>query len=299
MADNISSRQNLPGNIQRLAAQRYLYSRAKHLSLLQAFLAGATPILAAIVVALRPSAEVWAAFAGVVVPLVDVGWLDPWQKRFREGAADIQEDFDCRVFELPWNHALAGHRPGAEEIHEAAKRHAPSSDAPLENWYPPAVSALPLNQGRLICQRTNCWWDSKLRRRYSMGIVIALIIVSAFVVLMGLITGMTLQKFVLAVIAPLSPAVLWGMRERQRQMEAASALDRLKEYGESLWDRVVKERIAEPEVSALSRGLQDAILFRRRDNPFVFDWIYRRLRKEYEEQMNVRAEAMVAETSDR
>ena len=292
---DISGKQNLPGNIQRLAAQRYLYSQAKRLSAVQASLAGATPILAAVAVAIWPDAQVWAGFAGIVVPLLDVGWLDPWQKVLRERAATIQEAFDCDVLDLPWSDALAGHRPTPEDVHEAAMRHVPLSDAQLENWYPIAVDSLPQYQARLICQRTNCWWDSKLRRRYTVGIYAALSIVSALVVFLGLLGGMTLHKFVLAVAAPLSPALLWGIREARRHKEAASALDLLKDFGEGLWKTVVQGAVAEPEASRSSRELQNAILSRRRENPFVFDWVYRRLRREYEEQMNIGAEAMVSQ----
>ena len=74
---NISTSQNLQSNIRLLAAQWYLYSCAKRLSATQAFLAGATPITGAITVALWTEAQPWAALAGILVPLLDVGLLDP------------------------------------------------------------------------------------------------------------------------------------------------------------------------------------------------------------------------------
>jgi hypothetical protein len=68
MAD-ISSRQNLLANIQRLAAQRRLYAVAKRISAVQALLAAATPIGAAVMVALDPNALIWSALLGIVVPI--------------------------------------------------------------------------------------------------------------------------------------------------------------------------------------------------------------------------------------
>ena len=53
----------------------------------------------------------------------------------------------------------------------------------------------------------------------------------------------------------------------------------------------------EPEATSRSRELQNAILLCRRTNPFVFDWIYWRSRRDYEEQMNVGAENMVAQVN--
>jgi hypothetical protein len=120
---------------------------------------------------------------------------------------------------------------------------------------------------------------------------------SAGVFALGLLNGMSLQKFVLAVMAPLLPAALWAAREWRRQIETGLESDRQKEDSESLWGQVVRGEVAEPEVSRRSRELQDAILVRRRGNAPVFDWVYRRLRSKQEDQMNVAAEVMVNQIS--
>jgi hypothetical protein len=298
LMDNcIISRQNLPGNIGLLAAQRSLYSRAKTLAGVQAFVAGLTPVVGAIAVAINPNVDVWAAFVGIVVAFFDTALLDPRQSKLRTLAANVQEEFDCNVLQLPWNDALAGRHPSPEDIHEAAGEHTPSSTAPLENWYPYAVAALPLHEGRLICQRTNCWWDSKLRQRYSNWIIGTLSVLSLCVFAIGLLNGISLQKFVLAVMAPLLPAALWAVREWHRQNDTSSESDRRKEYCESLWTQVVRGEVADTEASRRSRELQDAILVRRRESAPVFDWVYRCLRRKHEEQMNVGAEKMVDELS--
>lgn len=292
---NIAEAQNDPENLQLLKAQRYRYGQAKRLAAVQALLAGTTPLVAAAVVSIDPTKRVWAALAGIVVSLVDGGLLDPYQRRLREVGASIQERFDCAVLGLPWNEPVCGARPDHEDVHEAASSYSDRASAPLENWYPTAVSALPLFEARLICQRTSCWWDSKLRRRYAGWIIAAVALVSVFVVVAGIVQRFSLEAFVLAVVTPLSPTLLWAMREVRRQRSAATALDRLKDYGHSLWGRVVKRELSETDATALSRELQDAIFYRRRENPFVFDWIYRRLRNSYEEQMNVNADQMVRE----
>ena len=292
---NISTTQNLPRNIQRLAAQRHLYSRAKQLSTLQPLLAGVTSIAGAVAIVISTEVQPWIALAGILVPLINTGWLERWQDCFRRAAADIQEDFDCNVLDLPWNAILAGHRPTAEDVHEAAKKATPSTDTPLENWYPAIVDSLPLHQARVICQRINCRWDSKLRRRYRCGIVTALILISGSVFFLGFLTGMNLQKFVLAVAAPLSPTLLWGIREARRQEAAAAALDRLRDFVEGFWMEVSRNKLTESTATSRSRDLQNEILSHRRANPLVFDWIYRYQRRKYEEQMNVSAEDMVAQ----
>lgn len=292
---NIAVQQNLSVNLRRLAAQRQLYSVAKRVSAVQAFLAGVTPVASAVVVAFNPDAAIWSALIGIVLPILDTAALDPWQERFREQGAKVQEEFDCDVLDIPWNDALVGSRVSPEDVHEFAKKLVPSPKAPLKDWYPAVIDALPLYQARIICQRTSCWWDAKLRRRYATGILIALSVISLVVFVLGLLNGMTLEKFVLAVLAPLAPALLWGVREVQRQKDAAEALDHLKDYGRTLWDRLVAKTMNDVEANRISRSLQDAIFVRRRENPFVFDWVYARLRNAYEEQMTAGAQAMVNE----
>jgi hypothetical protein len=299
MDNGIASRQNLPDNIRFLAAQRHIYSRAKRLAAVQAFLAGLTPIVGAIAVALKPEADVWAALAGIIVAFVDTVWLDPKQNNLRNFAANVQEYFDCNVLQLTCNDPLAGRHPSPEDIHEAAEAYTPASAAPLEDWYPRIVSSVPLFQGRVICQRTNCWWDSKLRQRYGTWILSTVSVLSLFVFVLGFVGDVSLQKFVLAVMAPLLPAALWAAREYRRQIETAEESDRVRDYSESLWSQIVSGELTEPEVSRRSRALQDAILVRRREGAPVFDWVYRRLRKGYEEQMQVGAQVMVEQISIR
>ena len=95
--------------------------------------------------------------------------------------------------------------------------------------------------------------------------------------------------------APLLPALLWAAREYQRQKDTALRSDRLKAYGESLWEQIVNNEVAESELSKRSRELQDAILIRRQESAPVFDWIYKLLRSKHEEQMNIGAQKMVDE----
>src|SRR5712664_667645 len=299
MDNGISSRQNLPENIQLLAAQRHLYSRVKRLAAIQTLLVGFTPVLSAFVVAGVPEWDIWAAFIGIVVALCDSVWLDAKQNSLRTLAASVQETFDCDVLQLPWNGALAGRHPSPEDVHEAAEACSLTSATPLHDWYPRAVSSLALYEGRLVCQRTNCWWDSKLRKRYGTWIVSILSSLSLAVFLLGLVKGMSLQKFVLAVMTPLLPAVIWAARELRRQIESARESDRLKEYGESLWEQVVAGKVAEPEVVKRSRELQDAILVRRRESAPVLNWVYKALRSKHEDQMNVGAQKMVDQISRR
>lgn len=261
----------------------------------QAIVALATPLLSATIVAIEPMAATWAAFVGMVVSIADVALLDPLQKTFRERGAKTQEEFDCAVLDLPWNDLLADARVSPEAIHEAAKKYRNDPKAPVEDWYPTVVDELPLYQARIICQRASTWWDAKLRRRYANSIYVTLGAVSLFVVVIGLINQMSLDKFVLAVLAPLTPAILWASREARRHNEVAKVSERLADHGLAVWRKLVSGQMNERQATETSRRVQDLLFIRRYESPFVVDWVYRLLREQYEDEMNAGAQAMVQE----
>lgn len=299
MNNGIGDRQNTPDNLQLLAAQRVFYAKAKKLAAIQAWLAGGVPIIAAVMTGFYPKSVGWAAIIGIAVALADTCFLDPKQSELRKCAANTQEKFDCEVLQIQHNEALEGACPIPEEIFKAQKQYRPDPKAPLLDWYPKMAAQLPMPLGRLICQRTNLWWDSELRRRYRKWVVIAVVIIGAACLLFGFTKHWTLEQFVLAVLAPLFPALMWAGREYKRQTDGAADLERLRETTERFWNSALKSGFSEAEIESSSRPFQDAILVGRRERATVFDWIYRALRKDQEELMNVGAEKMIQEIRTR
>jgi hypothetical protein len=299
MDNGIGSRQNLPANLKLLAAQRVFYSRAKKIAGVQVWMVGLCPVFGAILTTLKPEADVWAAVIGVGAALADTAWLDPKQAEYRKCGANAQEAFDSAVLQLEPNEALKGACPTHEEIHHAAMENVGSKTGSLIDWYPKKASELLLAQGRLICQRTNLWWDSELRRRYRGWVMASVVFLSVVGICTGLAEQWSMRRFVLAIVAPLFPALMWAIRECKRQRDAAADLDRLRGYTEQLWSRVSNNAISDDELTQRSRELQDAILVGRRERAVVFDWIYSLLRRQHEEQMNIGADAMASELSNR
>src|SRR4051794_23247686 len=116
--NRIPTKQNEPKQIQRLAAQRQLYSRAKSIFAVQMVVSAPVAIAWSLLVLRNPSLKAAAAFWGVAATGLDLFWLNPWHKRLREQAAKVQEEFDCYVLELPWNDIKVGKRPDAEAVKE-------------------------------------------------------------------------------------------------------------------------------------------------------------------------------------
>lgn len=298
--NNIPVAQNEPKQIQRLAAQRYLYSTAKRVFGAQLILAGPMAIGLSLLLVVTPEMKVYAVFYGVFVSILDVFWLTPRQKQLREYAAKIQETFDCEVLQLPWNDFKVGKRVDPELVKEQAEEYAKKSGSlpPLTNWYAPIVGTLPLEVARIVCQRANCWWDSQQRRRYAGWVIAGVVFASISMLALGLIGGLTVEKLLLTVIAPLFPALILGIRQYSEQMEAAARLDKLKEHAERLWSDAFNH-LATFDLLAKSRSLQDEIFENRKRSPLMFDWIFRRLRNDYEVQMNHGAQDFTEEAERR
>jgi hypothetical protein len=283
--------------IDRLAAQRQTYSDAKTIQAVQIVLAVPIVILSAILVAIWPGFEVYAACWGIGVALLDILVLNRWQGLLKVRAAKIQELFDCDVLKLEWPDLKAGRKPDAETIMRSSSRYRDrnAGDLALRDWYPKEVGRLPIHLARIICQRLNCWWDVQLRHRYAAGVLVVGGLLFACVLLVGLVGGLTLEKFVLAVLTPLLPAAVLGVRQFDENLERAKVADRLKEYSEDLWAEAISGRSTPEVLTTESRRLQDAIYDNRRTSPLIFDWMYRYLQTGHQEQANKGAETLIEE----
>jgi hypothetical protein len=286
--------ENEPRQLQRLGAQRYLYSIAKRLYGAQLILAGPVAVAWAGAVVLSPHLKMAAAGWGALVSILDGAVLTPRQKRLRERAAKIQEAFDCDVLQLEWNVIKIGKKPDPAVVKKMADKYVKveSRFPPLGDWYPNPVDEVPLDVARVICQRTNCWWDAEQRRGYARLLLGCLIIVGVAILGLGFVGKLTVDKLILAVVLPLTPAVLVAKRQFSEQNDAASRLEELKTHADQIWSELCAGG-SHDEFARRSRVLQDEIYDNRKCNSPVFDWMFRRVRSDYEVQMNYTARQMV------
>lgn len=296
LRNNIFSEQNSTRKLDQLAAKSHLYARTEKTQLAQAILPVINAIFWPPMIAWNPELKVWSALSGFAVPLLDAVLLEPLQKSWRLQAAKIQELFDCELLGLPWNVIKAGEQLTEECIAECAQKFKikDGNESRLRNWYSFQFEDLPLSLSRLICQRSNCWWDAKLRRLYANILigVVSLLAVIAFVV--SLASGLTLEKFVLAVVAPIAPVCLWGIREINRQRSAADEGDRLLRHAELVLSAGYEGKLGGPELEKASRDLQNEIYDRRRNSPSNPAWLYFLQRTEYQQLMVKGADELIA-----
>jgi hypothetical protein len=291
MPNLIPAKQNSEEQLDLIAASSYFSGRGKLILGFQIFLTVLAPVGWTLIIPFLPKLQLWAAFYSITISIVDAAFFDRWLETLLQQGAKVQELFDCNVMDLPWHATKLGDPIDGESLHRATRKWKRRHSTPKRDWYPTVVGMLPPHLGRLLCQRTNCWYDESLRRRYRSWLTAFLVAILILIVVIGLIGGLTLEKFVLAILAPMSPALLWGMREYKRHTKAIQTRERLKALAERMWDQAITSPTL--TLAQESRDLQDEIYDARRTNPRIFNWIYALLREEHEEDMKAGAERLV------
>ncbi len=298
--NEIPKLQNEDRALQLLAAQRQLYARAKRLMGWQLMLAGPVTALIVVLSIYEPSLRAHAVAWGVTFFVLDVSWLGPAQRRLRESAARVQERFDCDVLSLRWDTTKVGNPEPNESVYEQAHLYQAwaSTMPPLRGWYPESVQRLPLPLARIVCQRTNCWWDAKQRRSYAAVMAGWLLSSALAVVWIGVVAELAFPDLMLFVVLPLLPTIRLAHQQWEEHRSAADRLDRLREQAERVW-RIAVNNPSDPNLEQEARTLQGEIFDGRKRNPPVFDFIFKWLRDRQEAQMNTGAEHLVHEAEQR
>jgi hypothetical protein len=293
---SIVTKQELPENIELLAAQRNLYSRAKNIIGFQMFLSVPVAISAAITTIARPELKGYIALWGILVVVFDLFVFTPWVKKLRDNAARVQELFDTKVMGLEWNEISVGKRPEPELIHEEAQRHGLQEEdvASLKKWYPVIIEEVPEVFGIIISQRSNVWWDCKMRRKYSLFIRVLLVSIALGSIGYGLYEKKDMFEFLAYIVAPLASTYLFGYRQMVEHSDAAERLDKLRELAEKIWSEAKGGKDA-TLVKQKCRALQDQIFEHRKKNPPIFDFLFKWFRDGNEALMNKGAATLVSE----
>ena len=266
---SIQEKQNLLESLEKLAAQRLLYGRAKKMRNISILLI----LLVAILGLIASVAEKQDFIQYVPVLILLIWFLDQQffkrrESRYKTEAATIQEDFDCFVLDLPWPSHKGLQRPTPDRIRQLAATVASKPEVleKLKNWYVPEVILQDSILSRVRCQRMNCWWDVNLRHRWSAVLKRFFWVFVVLVLSLSVVTEITVLKLI-AVIASNIRILAWGFGEINDQDEAVARIDRI--------HRHISNLCGQKEISLNDvRRIQDEIFEHRRLNPPVPDWFY-------------------------
>lgn len=297
MQNQITIRQDEPHFLKLLRARSETYREASQWQIAQFVLTVIAPLVGAVVAILTPDTRPYVAAAALVIAMLDSSLIDRFQKQKLKTAARIAEQFDCELLGMAWNPYAAGKKLEPETIEGATQRW-PNGDEKLRGWYPAAVAQVPMHLARIICQRTNLWYDGTLREKYNSILLWSVIAIAILLLSGGFVAQLGLVDFVAVVMAPTTPVVNWALREFFRQRDAVEALKLARAEAEALWAAALNGGCEPAECARRSREFQNTIFARRANNPLIFPKIYAWLRPSLEVQMNRGAEAYVKELKD-
>jgi hypothetical protein len=288
--NNIPERQNEDRMLALLRARRALYRNAKNWQ-------GAVVWFTLLLPIANCGTTIWGlsltpllAVAALLFGLVEILFIDSWLKRRLAEGAKLQEEFDCEVLGMHWNELVAGKKVDHERVHSASRNRLDSkSEQQLRDWYPTAVGRLPLHLARVLCQRENLMYDGKVRDFYSYVLAGgAFALFGGALAYGGLAAQLRMSEWVVGILAPAIPALMWAAREFRRQRNTVESLEVLKAEADKLWKKA--EAGGAPDaISATSRELQNALYNHRISSPLIFDFLYRFRRKGLEDEMNAGA----------
>ncbi len=289
---NIVEAENLPRNIEKLSAQREIYTRAKEILLWQVILTVPITLFLAILKIFidwyfnnpKISIEWLVSTYGLILFFIDALILNNLVKEMKEKAAGIQELFDCEVLSIEWNKMLFTEKPNNSDIlkyHELRK--ARNIDDKFENWYAETIKEVPTNTAKLICQRENINYDMEVRR--SLMNWVAGIAVSVLVVLciLSSISDTSFRSFITNVMTPFLPVFGLAIKWYFEQQNSIKTLKEIKSVTDGIWENVL-EKGEEPN-DTIIRQVQDRIHLHRKEGALVPDDIYNKIRTGREKQM--------------
>lgn len=308
MANDFSDRQNMPQQLNYLAAQRAIYRKAKGIAVLRFFINVPFVVIISVTAIILNKNNIlqavgfqqidlsWVpAFFAVVVTLLDMLILTSLIDDLREKAAKIQELFDTSVLGLPWNHIATGERPDHEDINKYSHSIRKNQEEFLKliDWYSAKLNNLPIEVVAIICQRSNLCWDAELREYFARLMAAIAIFWVILLVAIGLYQGLTLKTFFLNVMVPTLPVIIFSSRQWIENKRAITQLVSLKSLVNESWENLLAQRESESKLMRKARAIQDQIFINRKTNPLIFDWVYEKNKRLQHESMYYSIDEMI------
>ena len=294
--NNIPAIQNEQTQLERLSAQRELYSFAKKLYVIQLIGNVPIPVILSLLALFIHQLDAIAAAYGITFFLVDILIITPVIPKTKRKAASIQELFDCDVLQIENSPLKTAKDITVEEVltnynaHEKIK----SNVEKVRDWYPKEIGEVNIGIARLICQRTNCWWDSKIRGKYCSLVKGISIVIPVILIIIGVARDLKFESIML-ISSALIPFFQFCSKEFNDNMDACERLDKAHSYIASLWESVLNKSVDVSKLSNKSRSIQDEIFELRSKSPLILDGIYNRFRENDESLMSKTAEILVNE----
>jgi SMODS-associating 4TM effector domain len=274
----LAERQNQPDLLRLLRAAAVSHGRAQRLDGAQI---GVSVFVAALglVAAFAPVTETPIAILGGLWAVAYSTGLAAWGENELRRAALLQEMFDVRVFELPWNAVTAGEPLDPHEVSRLSQQCRKPDDL-FRDYY--LVPAVPRPYDVLGCQQQNLGWAARVRRRYANVLLAAALIWSGAGLVVGWLNELNVPELLLRWYVPSLGALLLAVDTHRAQRDAAAERERLLRLMNTRLSSAVQLGTSEAAglLLAFAREVQDVIFNARTQHTRAPNVFFRRFRSQ-------------------
>ena len=290
-------KQNLDVNIDRLLAQRRLYSNAKIMQYILIAITVIIPVLIAFITNfsnLRIDDTSWIYTIYAIVVIFGEKILEIFIDRNKKTAASIQEKFDTNIFDIPENELLNSVFIDHDIVRKYSKKDKLNANkiSRVTNWYSTRIDCLQTNIAILFCQRMNICYDQNIKKKYNKLLISLSVLTFITLLIISLTNDFSLKKFIIEVILPSIPILNSTYMEINQNIESVDNLQKLREIIENKLSSLSRNDVIEIEEL---RNIQDRIFNNRILSPLIPDFIYKILWTELEDEMNYSVENRIVE----
>ena len=290
-------KQNLDVNIDRLLAQRRLYSNAKIMQYILIAITVIIPVLIAFITNfsnLRIDDTSWIYTIYAIVVIFGEKILEIFIDRNKKTAASIQEKFDTNIFDIPENELLNSVFIDHDIVRKYSKKDKLNANkiSRVTNWYSTRIDCLQTNIAILFCQRMNICYDQNIKKKFNKLLISLSVLTFITLLIISLTNDFSLKKFIIEVILPSIPILNFTYKEINQNIESVDNLQKLREIIENKLSSLSRNDVIEIEEL---RNIQDRIFNNRILSPLIPDFIYKILWTELEDEMNYSVENRIVE----
>jgi len=255
----------------------------------------------------------FSALSSIVVTVIGAVWaatyavgLASWADGELRRAALLQEMFEVKYFDLPWNSALVGEPVRVEDVNRLSKNYK-SKRQPASDWYgKPDSAEFPYPHDALWKQEENLSWGGRIRHRYANTILGVVTVWTVGGGALGAAVGLTIGQIILRWFVPSLGGLLLGLDSFRQQRGVVSERERVCRLAQNIHSlsdprfyKASNGRVADAatvtQLTVLARQLQDILFLTRCRAPRVPSRLfylryYQEDRKDYEAAKEERAE---------
>lgn len=287
--------QNRSTNIDKLLAQRHLYSQGKNLQYILIVITVIVPIVISFTgnfTNFNLKDNKWIYVMYFISALLLEKTFEVIIKRKKKTAASIQEKFDVNVYKLEENQTLNTVFVDEDVIRKYSKRDQKNEKKlkKVENWYSLKIEILKTNLAILFCQRMNITYDQNIKKKYNVLLLTISVITFLVLFAISLYIDFSLEKFIVQVLLPSIPIFNFAYKEIRMNLESIDNLQKLRQIIESKLNKV--NLVDDVAVKDL-REIQDRIYLNRILSPLIPNFIYDIMWTKLEDRMNYSVEKKI------